>query len=185
MYASHIHNRYTHAHVNIFKVIKDIAAGQEIFYRYGGAKWFERKKVPYADVDYASTRWRPDLEPLPCRQDVIQTTGADGRRSYAVGKAVPSGTVLEISLCLEVPVIVVDQFPFLWDFVLTGETEHVHAACQQTTHTVCVFADQDEGKIGKRAELVLYFISSLTLSRCPNLYGPEACIYASSNQCPE
>ena len=144
-----------------------------MFYQYGSAQWFEEKNLPYADVDYASTRWRPDLQPLPCRQKVVQTTGADGRRSYAVLGAVPSGTVLEISLCLEVPVIVVDQFSFLRDFVLTGETENVHAGCQQTgassrAHTACVFADQDEGKIGERAESVLYFISPLTLFQCPN-----------------
>ena len=115
-----------HTH-NIFKAAKDIAAGQEIFFRYGGPQWFEAKNLPYTDVDYASTRWRPDLQPLPCRKNVIQTTGADGRRRYAVREAVPSGAFLEISLCLEVPVIVVDQFPFLWDFVLTRETENVHA----------------------------------------------------------
>ena len=66
--------------------------------------------------------WRPDLQPLPCRKDVLQTTGTDGRRSYAVREAVPSGAILEISLCLEVPVVVVDQFPYFWDFVLTRET---------------------------------------------------------------
>ena len=118
---------YTH---NISKAKKDIAAGQEIFCGYGGPGWFEPKNLPYTDVDYASTRWRPDLQPLPCRKNVIQTTGVDGRRRYAVREAVPSGAVLEISLCLEVPVIVVDQFPFLWDFVLTRETGNVHAGWQ-------------------------------------------------------
>ena len=115
---------YTH---NIFKATKDIAVGQEIFYGYGGPQWFEVRKLPYANVDYASTRWRPDLQPLPCRKNVIQTTGVDGRRSYTVLEAVQSGAVLEISLCLKMPVVVVDQFPFLWDFVLTRETENVHA----------------------------------------------------------
>ena len=104
------------------KAKKDIAAGQELFCRYGSAEWFKSKNIPYADVDYASTRWRPDLHPLPCRKNVVQTTGADGRHSFAVLEAVASDTVLEISLCLEVPVIVVDQFPYLRDFVLTGET---------------------------------------------------------------
>ena len=104
-----------------------MAAGQEILVRYGDASWFESRNIPYADVDYASTRWRPDLQPLPCRKNVTQTTGADGRRSYAVREAVPSGAVLEISLCLEMPVVVVDQFSYLWDDVLTGETENVHA----------------------------------------------------------
>ena len=117
-------------HINTFKATKDIATGQEIFVWYGDAKWFESKDVTYTDVDYANTRWRPDLQPLPCRKKVVQTTGADGRRSYAVREAVPSGAVLEISPCLEVPVVVVDQFPFLWDFVLTRETENVHAGWQ-------------------------------------------------------
>ena len=115
---------------NIAKAKKDIAAGQEIFCWYGGPQWFENKELTYTDVDYASTRWRSGLQPLPCRKNVIQATGADGRRMYVVGEAVPSGTVLEISLCLDVPVVVVDQFPFLLDFVLTRETEKVHAGWQ-------------------------------------------------------
>ena len=119
------HNRCMYPH-NIFKATKDIAAGQEIFFRYDGPRWFESKNLPYI----GSTKWRPDLQPLPCRKKVVQTTGADGRRSYAVLEAVPSGAVLEISPCLEVPVVVVDQFPFLWDFVLTRETENVHAGWQ-------------------------------------------------------
>ena len=40
--------------------------------------------------------------------------------SFAIVEAVPSGTVLEISVCLEMSVSIVDQLPFLWDFVLTG-----------------------------------------------------------------
>ena len=104
--------------------------------------------------------WRPDLHPLPCRHDVVQSTAAP--YSYVVLEDAPSGTVLEVSLCLEVSLIVVDQFPFLWDFVLTGETENDHTGCQQTsassrTHTACVFADQDKGNIGEHAERVLYF----------------------------
>ena len=121
-----MHNRCMYTH-NIFKATKDIAAGQEIFCRYGGPDWFENKKIPYTDVDYASTMWRPDLQPLPCRKNVIQKTGADGRPRYMILEAVPSGAVLEISLCLEVPVPVVDQFPFLWNVVLTRETQNVHA----------------------------------------------------------
>ena len=106
--------------------------------------------------------WRPDLHPLPCRRSVAQTTGADGRHSYAVVKAVPSGTVIEISLCVEVSVSVVDQFPYLWDFVLTGETENESTGGQHTSapscaHIACVFAGQSEGNIGERAELVPYF----------------------------
>ena len=97
-----------------------------------------------ADVDYASTMWRPDLQPLPRRKKVLQITGADGLRNYAVLEAVPPGTVLEISLCLKVPVVAVDQFPFLSDFVLTGETQNVHAMVVNRpvpprTHTAIVF----------------------------------------------
>ena len=134
-----------HTHIKTFpKATQDIAAGQELFYRYGRADWFAARNVSYANFDYASTRWRPDLHPLPCRKNVVQSTGADGQHSYVILEAVPSGTVLEISLCLKVPVVVVDQFPFLWDFVLTGETENVHAGCQQTgassrALTTCVF----------------------------------------------
>ena len=117
-----------HIHTTTFKVTKDIATRQEILVRYGGADWFEGRNIPYADVDYASTMWRPDLCPLPCRQNVHPTTGADGRDSFAiVADTISSGTVLEISLCVEVSITVVDQFPFLWDFVLIDTT----------TQTVC------------------------------------------------
>ena len=75
----------------------------------------------------ASTMWRPDLQPLPRRKNVLRITGADGLRGYAVLDAIPAGTVMEISLCLEVPVSVVDQFPILSDIALTGETGNVHA----------------------------------------------------------
>ena len=34
-----------HVHINTFEAIKDIAAGQEIFNRYGGAEWFESKNL--------------------------------------------------------------------------------------------------------------------------------------------
>ena len=112
---------------NTCKATKDIAAGQEFFFKYGSPQWFKAKNIPYIDVEYASTRWRPDLQPLPCRKSVIQTTGADGRRRYTVHEAVSSGAILEISLCVEVPIVVVDQFPYLWDFVLTRETGNVHA----------------------------------------------------------
>ena len=128
-------------HINTFKATKDIAAGQEVFGRYGSAKWFEIKNIPYADVDYASTMWRPDLDPLPCRQSVSLTTAADGRHSFVVGEVIPSGTVLEISLCVEVSVIVIDQFPYLWDFVLTGEMVNTYTDWQQTyafSRTVCL-----------------------------------------------
>jgi len=140
-----MHAQHRHGHINTFKATKDIAAGQEILVRYGSAKWFEVKNIPYADVDYASTMWRPDLHPLPYRRKVAQRTGADGRYSYAVLENIRPGSILEISLCVEVSVVVVDQLPFLWDFVLTGETEHEHTGCQQTSassraHTVCAVA---------------------------------------------
>ena len=118
---------------NTFEAIKDIASGQELFVRYGSVDWFESKKLSYADVDYANTMWRPDLLPMPIRQKVVQTTGADGRNSFSVLKAVQLGTVLEISPCVEVSIIVVDQFPYLWDFVLTGETEYMLAPCYRQT----------------------------------------------------
>ena len=125
------HAKQKHVYTHIFKATKDIAAGQELFYRYGDAKWFQKKNITYIEIDYANTMWRPDLQPLPCRKDVIQTIGDDGRPSYAVREAVPSGAVVEISLCLEVPFLVVDQLPYLWDFVLTGETENVYVGCQR------------------------------------------------------
>ena len=154
---TYTHTQQRHEHINTFKATKDIAAGQEILIRYGSAKWFKFWfGIPYADVDYASTMWRPDLHPLPCRQNYAQTTGADGRHSFAVLGAVQADTVLEISLCLEVSVAVVDQFPYLSDFVLTGETENECHGCQQTSsscaHTACDFADKGEGYIiGERA----------------------------------
>ena len=160
-----MHSRCMYAH-NILKAKKDIVAGQEIFHMYGGPQWFASKNLPYIDIDYASTRWRPELQPLPCRKNVIQTTGADSRHSYTVLETVPSGTVLEISVCLEVSLIVVDQFPYLWDFVITGETENGYTICCQHTssssrpHTACVFADKYQGK-------VLHFIYPFTLFQCP------------------
>ena len=128
---------HVYVHINTFKATKDIAAGQEIFVRYGDAQWFECKNIPYADIDYATTMWRPDLQPLPCRHKVARTTGADGRHSFTVVGDIPSGTVLEISLCVEVSVIVVDQFPYLWDFVLTGETENERVYWFQQTFASC------------------------------------------------
>ena len=107
--------------------------------------------------------WRPDLRPLTCPQNIGYKTGADGQHSFVVrADTIPAGTVVEISLCVEVSVIVVDQFPYLWDFVLIGETEKENTGCQQTNasscaHTpCCVFVDKVQGK-------VLHFIYSLTL----------------------
>ena len=106
------------------KATKDIAAGQEILVQYGDTKWFEAKNMPHVDIDYASTMWRPDLRPLPCRRKVARTTGANGQDNFAVVEAIPSGTVLEISLCVQVSLSVIDQFPFLWDFVLIGKSRN-------------------------------------------------------------
>ena len=64
--------------------------------------------------------WRPELQPLPCRQTFLEKPGPDGRTSFAVmADTIPAGTVLEISLCVAISLNVVDQF-FLWDYVLTG-----------------------------------------------------------------
>ena len=109
--------------------MKDIAAGQEIFITYSNKQWFEAKNISYIDVDYASTMWRPDLHPLPCRQSVHHTTGADGQHSFVVSESIQSGTVLEISLCVQLSVILIDQLPYLWDFVLTGEMENKDTGC--------------------------------------------------------
>ena len=169
------HTQQLHVHTNTFKATKDIAVGQEILVRYGGVGWFESKNIQYTDVDYASTMWRAELHPLPCPQSVVYKTGEDGGGSFAVLEAVSPGAVLEISLCVEVSAVVVDQFPYLSDFVLIGETENDHTGCQQTSassraHTACVSADflAGEGNIEERAERVLYFISPLTLFQCPN-----------------
>ena len=172
MYAYITATTHTTYNITSFKAIKDIEAGQEIFIRYGSARWFEIRSIPYADVDYASTMWRPDLQPLPCRQSVAQSTGADGRHSFFVREAIPADTVLEVSLCVEVPVDIVDQIPSLKDFVLTGEMETEPTAFKQIfapscTHTACVFADQDEAYDEDLAEQVLCFLSPLTLNQRP------------------
>ena len=92
--------------------------------RYGGAEWFEAKGVPYVHVDYASTMWRPKLRPLPCRVNLRHTTHEDGRHSFAVlHHTIPVNTVLDMSPCVKVSIIVVDQFPVLWDFVLFSATK--------------------------------------------------------------
>ena len=103
--------------------------------RYGDAHWFKSKGIPYSDVDYANTMWRPDLLPLPCRQNVHLTTGADGRHSFSVMGNFPAGTVMDISLCVKVSLIVIDQFPILWDFVLFSST--TKAVCAREDAEVC------------------------------------------------
>ena len=155
-----------------FKATTDIAAGQEIFIRYGCAKWFSDRNLSYIDVDYASTMWRPELRSLPFRLKVAQRIGAYGRHSYAVLEDIRPGSILEFSVCVKVSVFVVDQLPFLWDFVLTGEMEYEHTGCQPIaflftyTHRL-YFADQGEVNVGERAGQVLYFISPLPLLQCP------------------
>ena len=158
-----------HLHVNTFKATKDIAAGQEIFIRYGDAFWFEGRNLSYIDVDFASTRWRPDLKALPYRRKIAQGIGADGHRRYAVLEPIKPDSILEVSLCVEISLVSVDQFPFLWDFVLTGEMENEHVGYQQTSasslaYTDCAFADDGEGNIGGHADQVLCFSSLFTLS---------------------
>ena len=135
---------YTHTHprtirilVNIndtFKATKDIADGQELFLRYGSSNWFKTKNISRADVDYASTMWRPDLQPLPCRENVNLTTGADGRPIFSVPTMLPSDTVMDVSLCVKVSLIVVDQF-LLWDFVLIDPT--AQTVCAREDAEVC------------------------------------------------
>ena len=97
---------------------------------YGRADWFESKNIRYSEVDYANTMWRPDLRPLPCREDVNLTFGEDGRSTFPVPTMLASGTVMDVSLCVKVSLIVVDQF-LLWDFVLID----------LTTQTVCARED--------------------------------------------
>ena len=76
--------------------------------------------------------WRPDLEPLPCRESLNLTTGADGRPIFSAPDKLPSGTVMDVSLCVKVSIIIVDQF-VLWDYVLIDEA----------TRTVCVREDAE------------------------------------------
>ena len=115
--------------INSFQAIKDIAAGQEFFLTYSAA-WFEIKNIPYSDVDYASTMWRPDLHPLPCRENLNVTTGADGRHRFSVMDIeLPAGTVMDISPCVKVSIMVVDQFPALWDFVITQSPSQMVCMC--------------------------------------------------------
>ena len=138
-----IHNRYTHIHT--FKATKDIAAGQELFIRYGSAHWFQSKSIYHTGADYASTMWRPDLRPLPCRQNIDIYTGPDGRHSFGVVDTIPADTVVDISLCVDVSPSVVDQLPFLWDFVFIGLTSQTVCVCV----CVCVYARMQKS-VGNR-----------------------------------
>ena len=104
---------------------------------YGDMDWFEAKGVPYVHVDYASTMWRPKLRPLPCRVNIRHTTYEDGRDSFVVlDDTVPVNAILDISPCVKVSIIVIDQFPVLWDFVLFGATEP-QTVCAREDAVVC------------------------------------------------
>ena len=177
VYACMPHVQRMHVHIITLKATKDIAEGQELFIRYGGAEWFKCKNIKCADVDYANTMWAPHLHALPRRLDVAQITSADGRHSYEVLEAVPSETVVEISLCVEVSLIAVDQFPFLWDFVLTGAMEYEFIGCLSPadfcllTRTHRLYVLQIKAKEKKENELngfCIFFVSSVTLSQFPN-----------------
>ena len=128
---AHTHIQEIHEHTNTFKATKDIEAGQEILVRYNSEKWFEDKNISYSDVDYASTMWRPDLHPLPCRKNVNFATGADGRPTFSVPAMLSPDTVMDISVCVKVSIVVVDQF-LLWDFVLMDSTEQMVCAREDT-----------------------------------------------------
>ena len=124
---THIH---TYAHKHAFKALTDIEAGQELFVSYGGEKWFKNKGLPLTVVDYGSTMWRPELKPLPCCLDIQQATEDNGTRTYTSLAAIPANTVVDVSLCLDVPASFIKDFPSLRDSVLPGQTEHVHVAHQ-------------------------------------------------------
>ena len=128
------HTQEIHRHINTLKATKDIEAGQEILVRYNSEQWFESKNIPYSDVDYASTMWRPYLQPLPCRKNVNLTTGADGRPIFSVPAMIPPDTLMDVSLCVKVSIIVVDQF-LLWDFVLIDPTSQT--VCAREDAEVC------------------------------------------------
>ena len=88
-------------------------------------------------MDAALTRWRPELTPLPCRQPVIQKPifqknaedDGDVDVRFIITRDVSEGTVLETSVCLKMPVDLVDTYS-LGDVVLTGHTENVHSGFQ-------------------------------------------------------
>ena len=132
------HTQEIRKHINTLKAIEDIEAGQEVLIRYNSAQWFESKNIPYSDVDYANTMWQPDLHPLPCRRNIRHTTGADGRHSFAVmADHIPAGTVMETSLCVGVSLIVVDQFPVLWDFVLMDAKIQTQTVRARKNEEIC------------------------------------------------
>ena len=131
---THTHTQEIRGHINTLKATKDIEAGQEILVRYNNAQWFASKNIPYSEVDYASTMWRLDLHPLPCRENVNLTTGEDGRPIFSVPTTLPAGTVMDISPCVKVSMMVVDQF-LLWDFVFLDQT--AMTVCAREDAEVC------------------------------------------------
>ena len=123
-------------------------------------------------MDYASTRWRPDLQPLPCDQTVLQQIDSDGRHSYTFPTALQSGTILGTFICTEVPVTVLDQFPVLKDFVLTGQMGKLYtglankaALAHTQKNTPLVSLQTPAGNLNG----YLYCISQPTLLQCLNL----------------
>ena len=123
-----------HGHINTLKVTKDIEPGQEILIRYGGEQWFESKNITYSDLDYASTMWRPDLHPFPCRENLNVTTGPDDRPIFSIPAALKAGTLMDVAMCVKVSLIVVDQF-LLWDYVLIDEASRT--VCAREDAEVC------------------------------------------------
>ena len=101
---------------------------------YGSAQWFKYKNIPYSDVDYASTIWRSDLHHLPCPKNVDLAARADGHPTFVVQTMVSSRTVLIMSPCVKVSIIVVDQL-LLWDFVLMDQTAQM--VCTREDAEVC------------------------------------------------
>ena len=126
-------------YVPYVKAKRNIAVGEEIFVQYGDSEWFEGHGLTYVSVDPALAMWRPELTPLPCRQPVDQIAADDDDDvSYIITKDVPAGTVLETSLCLEMPPDTVDTYSLgdvvlTWGInppMLTGRTENMHAGSQ-------------------------------------------------------
>ena len=125
-------------YADTFAAAKNIAAGQEILYRYGSVEWFEQQDIHYVEVDIRSTMWRPKLTALPCRQNVRHAIGADGRPSFAVvANSTPAGTVVDISLCVDISLVVVDQFPHLWDFVLVDRITQPKVSASEDASMCC------------------------------------------------
>ena len=214
----HTHT-HTHTHTHLFKAAKDIVPGQEILVRYGDPAWFAAKNIPYSEVDYASTMWRPELHPLPCRQGVGHkvreghshtpthtlthaptsthvpthplthsptppTTHSpshthpspDGQHVFTVLNDIPIDTVVDISLCIDVALSVVDQFPMLWDFVLIGWTSKTVCVCVCVCACVCVYASMQKSAVNRYIHAIKYLCQSprrcASLCPTPSRYRP-------------